>query len=117
MAERPAHVLVVERRPLVVDIERDRPPIHVAVRLVLAGMGDDLGVLVEHRRESGGLHTGAGIELVGDQRLRRLLLAGDGILNSIATVLASLASAFATACCTSTPQRTLGPRSRSALRV
>src|SRR6266481_3292627 len=78
MAQCPAHILVVEGRALVVDIERDRPPVHVAVRRALSGMGGDLGVLAEHRRKGSGLQGGARIELIGDQRLCGLLLAGNG---------------------------------------
>ena len=46
VAERPAHVRVVERLDGVVDVERGRPPVDVAVRLVAAGVGDDLRVLL-----------------------------------------------------------------------
>src|SRR6266581_2963171 len=39
-------------------------------------MGDDLRVLAEHGREGGGLHARTSIELVSNERLRRLLFAG-----------------------------------------
>ena len=57
VAERPAHVLVVERLDLVVDVKRDRPPIDIAPRRLLPGMRGDLRILPDHRREGRRLHA------------------------------------------------------------
>jgi hypothetical protein len=49
--------------------------------------------------------------------VRRSKNLGAGFLNLMTTVDGSEALTLSTACCTSTPQRTFGPRSLSVFRV
>ena len=77
-ADRPADIFVGGRTAAGVDVQRVRPPVHVAERSLLAGPGSDLGIRGEHRRERRRLDAGDDVEGVRDHALGQVLLARIG---------------------------------------
>ena len=76
--DRLAHFGLVERGGAVVEAQRDRAPVGVAVRRVLAAEGDDLSVLRESALQRRHRHDLAHVELVVDEPLggQRVVLRG-----------------------------------------
>ena len=66
----PAHFRIVPWRCFAVEAKTRRPPVGVAIRLLLATMGDDLGILREERWHRCWRDVQGDVGLVGDHHLR-----------------------------------------------